>query len=126
MSYLLFFHIYINSDNLLLCRSGAWGLHALSDRNEELYENMLAKQTHKRLISLLAQEHCSILLPCLCTLGNIIANGSSYQTLVLLENNLIELLKDLIETENLLIRKESLWILSNIASDPHHSRTLYD
>ena len=101
-------------DNVLT--DACWGLTYCSDVITE--ENHYSLQIYKRIIDLIGSNVYSISVPALRTLGNIISNNpNSLQYLIQLKA--LEKILVLAESPKKNIRKEFMWILSNICTESY-------
>lgn len=91
-----------------------WALSYLSDGSEERIQRVVDLQVAGRLVELL-QQGGSLLVPALRTLGNFVT-GNETQTQVAIDAGLLPALVPLLSHSRKNVRKEALWVLSNVAA----------
>ncbi|KAM3142058.1 hypothetical protein pb186bvf_005931 [Paramecium bursaria] len=95
-----------------------WALSHLTN-NEEGQRQVCEIQTLKRLSQFLGNEQLGILVPALRTLGNI-ATGDEKMTDYVLECGILIQVPLLLNHHKKVVRKETCWMLSNIAAGFQH------
>ena len=95
----------------------SWALYYLVNETENRIPLILQSGLIPHLIRLLMHKEHRIALPCLRILGTVTI-GTDEQVQLIIEANGLNALKALMESPNKSLRKESCWVLSNIASGP--------
>jgi hypothetical protein len=91
-----------------------WALSYMSDGDENRIQRVVELGVAERLVQLLT-EGGSMLVPSLRTLGNFVT-GNEQQTQIAINAGILPALCPLLSHNRKNVRKESLWVLSNIAA----------
>lgn len=91
-----------------------WALSYLSDGSEDRIQKVVEQRVAPRLVQLLTAGG-SLLVPALRTLGNFVT-GNETQTQAAIDAGILSALVPLLSHSRKNVRKESLWVLSNIAA----------
>ena len=91
-----------------------WALSYISDGEEEHINAVLRCNAAQLLVGLLGEDS-RMLTPALRTVGNVVT-GNDKQTQAMLDANLLDKMKFLLNHERRMIKKETCWVLSNIAA----------
>jgi len=96
----------------------AWALSYISttEEEEERVESILSHDVSSRIVNLIESSSPKVYAPGLRIVGNIISCSDELAAIVLKEKNLLPSLLKLLDNELNGIRKETLWVLSNIAA----------
>lgn len=97
----------------------AWALSYLSDGDDQRIQSCQEVNVTSRLVELLGSEQANIVTPCLRTLGNFVS-GSDNQTEAVVDAFVLGKVGPLLRHSRKNIRKETCWLLSNIAAGTHH------
>jgi len=111
------FNAIHQQDDREVLTDATWALSFLSDDESSLGIIMGCPNAIPDLVAIMSmKEQIAILMPCLRTLGNI-CTGNDYQTDMVIEcPGFLENLYNLMENERVSVRRESLWIMSNITA----------
>lgn len=92
-----------------------WALSYLSDGDDDRIQAIMNTGVTATLINLLSCAEAKIITPCVRTLGNFVS-GNDKQTQAVLDAGIMECIDKLLTHNKRTIRKESHWLLSNIAA----------
>lgn len=92
-----------------------WALSYISDGEDARIEAVLKTGVIPYLTNILRSDNVQAVVPSLRTLGNIVS-GDDQQTQCVLDSNVISALVPLLSHAKKNIRKETCWLLSNIAA----------
>jgi hypothetical protein len=92
-----------------------WVLSYLTENHKKSIKKILETNILPKFISLLSCPILYIQLPILRILGNIVS-GNAHQTQLVVEAGILDQLKKTIYHEKRSVRKETCWIISNIAA----------
>lgn len=92
-----------------------WILSYMTEHHKKTVKKILGTNVLPKLLSFLDYPMVYIQLPCLRIIGNIVS-GNANQTQIVLDAGVLQYLKKTIFNEKRSIRKESCWIISNIAA----------
>ncbi|KAG0662834.1 Importin alpha subunit (Karyopherin alpha subunit) (Serine-rich RNA polymerase I suppressor protein) [Monosporozyma unispora] len=108
----------LSSDDSEVVSNICWALSYLSNKNVELANSLIINsEILPQLIHILQQHDINITIPGLKVLGSI-SSGTDAQTQSLIDNNILSVFKDLVNTfdANEYIIKQIYWIISNIVA----------
>jgi len=107
---------FIYTTDVDILSDSLWALHFLSDMGDnECITMIIDHGICPKLVEYLDHPSISIQCPALRIIGNI-CTGDDYQTQYIMNLNILNPLKNLLSNKNLSIRKETCWVLSNIAA----------
>ena len=93
----------------------AWALSYISDGNDERIQPVIDLGVLPCLVQMMLSNNNSLIVPALRTIGNLVS-GNDRQTQAVLEANSLSALVPLLSHSKKNIRKETCWVLSNIAA----------
>ena len=96
----------------------AEALSYLSDGGDQRIKAFQDVNITNRLVELLSSDQPNLVAPCVRTLGNFVSDSDG-QTQVVVDANVLGMMKPLLSHRHKDIRKESFWLLSNIAAGTH-------
>jgi len=96
-----------------------WALSYLSDGSEDRIQAVIDAGVIPDLITMLESKDVRKITPALRTLGNCVS-GNDIQTQAVIDGGVLRALVGLLEDEKKNIRKESCWLISNIAAGTHN------
>mmetsp|Transcript_3142 Transcript_3142/g.7211 ORF Transcript_3142/g.7211 Transcript_3142/m.7211 type:complete len:567 (+) Transcript_3142:89-1789(+) len=97
----------------------AWSLSYLSDGDDQRIQACQDAHVTGRLVEFLASNQPNLLTPCLRTLGNFVSGGQD-QTQAVVDASVLDHVCPLLAYPRKNIRKETCWMLSNIAAGTHY------
>jgi len=92
-----------------------WVISYLTEHHKKTVKKILSTNLLPKLLTFLDYPIVYIQLPCLRIIGNIVS-GNAHQTQMVIDAGILQYLKKTIFHEKRSIRKESCWIISNIAA----------
>lgn len=90
-----------------------WGISYMSDSGEKVALKLLELGVIEPIIEAMKSKHSNVVLPAVRTLGNFVT-GDDSETQKIIQCGILPVLLALLDSQDLAIRKESCWTLSNI------------
>ena len=95
-----------------------WSLSSISDGDICQIQEVLNLNCTKKILEMIDQDDMEITSSCLKIIGNLLT-GCDKQNQILLEEGIIGALAPLLEHQNKIIRRDTVWAFSNILAGNH-------
>ena len=92
-----------------------WCISYISDGGARTIPRIMESGVTERLVQLMAHPNSGVAIPSLRSIGNFVT-GADEQTDVVLNNGVLQVLDSLLEHQEQMIRKETVWTISNICA----------
>jgi len=105
----------LHSNHKSSTMDACWALSYISDGEDERIQAVMNSGVTPQLVHFLAHEEACIITPALRTVGNFVT-GNEVQTQAVIDANILDKVTDLLVNMKKNIRKETCWLISNIAA----------